>query len=122
MLWLVCVFGCGGNRSRERRFEMGEVSGNLADFTIITSDNPRSEDPLSIIAEIRQGAVDRRYVVEADREQAIRAALEQARTGDIVLICGKGHEDYQEFENGRRIHFDDREIAGEILEETRPKA
>jgi UDP-N-acetylmuramoyl-L-alanyl-D-glutamate--2,6-diaminopimelate ligase len=119
---LICVFGCGGDRDRTKRPVMGKIATKLVDLTVITSDNPRSEDPLNIIAEIKQGAAEGRYVVEADRERAIRAALEQARMGDIVLICGKGHEDYQEFENGRRIHFDDREIAGKILEETRPKA
>lgn len=119
---LICLFGCGGDRDRTKRPVMGRVATELADLTVITSDNPRSEDPLDIIAEIKQGATAGRYVIEPDRERAIRVALEQARTGDIVLLCGKGHEDYQEFENGRRLHFDDREIAGQILDEMRLRA
>lgn len=114
---LICVFGCGGDRDRTKRPVMGSVATELADLTIITSDNPRAENPLDIIAEIKQGVVGDNYEVEPDREQAIRRALGQAQPGDIVLLCGKGHEDYQEFENGRRIHFDDREIAGKIIDE-----
>ena len=114
---LICVFGCGGDRDRSKRPVMGKVATELADLAIITSDNPRSEDPLEIIAEIKQGMAGNNYEVEPDREKAIRRALEQARPGDIVILCGKGHEDYQEFENGRRTHFDDREVAGKIIDE-----
>ena len=114
---LICVFGCGGDRDRTKRPVMGRVATQLADLAIITTDNPRSEDPLDIIAEIKQGAVGDNYEVEPDREAAIRRALEQAQPGDIVLLCGKGHEDYQEFEDGRRIHFDDREVAAQIIDQ-----
>lgn len=114
---LICVFGCGGDRDRTKRPVMGRVATELADLAIITSDNPRSENPLDIIEEIKQGVVGDNFEVEVDREQAIRRALQHAQPGDIVLLCGKGHEDYQEFENGRRIHFDDREIAGQIIDE-----
>ena len=114
---LLCVFGCGGDRDRTKRPVMGRVATELADLAIITADNSRSERTLDIIAQIKQGAVGDRYRVEPDREQAIRLALEQAQPGDIVLLCGKGHEDYQELENGRRIHFDDREVAAQILDE-----
>ncbi len=109
---LVCVFGCGGNRSRERRFEMGETSSRLADLTIITSDNPRFEEPGAIIDDIKAGVrrADGKYITIADRPQAIRYAIENAMEGDIIAIAGKGHEDYQEIK-GQKFHLDDREIA-----------
>lgn len=116
---LICVFGCGGDRDKTKRPIMGRIATQMADLAIITSDNPRSEDPLAIIAEVKRGVVGDNYQVEPDRAQAIRQALEQATPGDIVLLCGKGHEDYQEFEDGRRIHFDDREVAAAILDELR---
>jgi UDP-N-acetylmuramoyl-L-alanyl-D-glutamate--2,6-diaminopimelate ligase len=113
---IICVFGCGGDRDRGKRSEMGSVSGTLADCTIITSDNPRSEDPLAIIAQIEEGArsVGARYSVIPDRKQAIRAALVAAKAGDSVVIAGKGHEDYQIVGNEVR-HFDDKEVAEKLL-------
>ncbi len=114
---LICVFGCGGDRDRTKRPEMGRVATELSDLAIITSDNPRSEDPLDIIEDIKRGVGAGVYQVEPDRAAAIRAAVRQAQPGDIVLICGKGHEDYQEFESGRRVHFDDREVAAAALDE-----
>lgn len=114
---LIVAFGCGGDRDRTKRPVMGGIATELADLTILTSDNSRSEDPHAIIAEIEQGAIAGRYVVEADREQAIRLALQEAQEDDLVVICGKGAEDYQEFAGGRRIHFDDREVAAAILAE-----
>lgn len=114
---LLCVFGCGGDRDRSKRPLMGRRATELADLTIITSDNPRSEEPRDIIAEITAGAQGGHYTTEPDRRAAIEQALGQAGAGDIVLICGKGHEDYQEFAGGRRIHFDDREVAAAWLEQ-----
>ncbi len=113
---LICVFGCGGDRDRGKRSEMGQVSGTLADYTIITSDNPRSEDPLAIIAEIEEGArsASARYSVVPDRREAIQKALECARDGDSVVVAGKGHEDYQIVGSEVR-HFDDREVVQELL-------
>ncbi len=111
---IICVFGCGGDRSRTRRFEMGEVSGNMADLTVITSDNPRTEDPMAIIGDIVTGIKPTAGVfeIEADRALAIRHAISIAEPGDVVLIAGKGHEDYQIFAD-RTIHFDDVEVAME---------
>ncbi|KAI4446834.1 UDP-N-acetylmuramoyl-L-alanyl-D-glutamate--2,6-diaminopimelate ligase [Eubacterium plexicaudatum ASF492] len=95
---LVCLFGCGGNRSKIRRYEMGEVSGRLADLTIVTSDNPRYEEPQAIIDDIKQGIAktDGQYVEIADRKEAIRYAIQNGRAGDVIVLAGKGHEDYQE--------------------------
>ncbi len=115
---IITVFGCGGNRSKTRRFEMGEVSGNLSDYTVITSDNPRNEEPMAIIADIITGMskTSGKYEVEADRTEAIRKAVNMAVEGDTVLIAGKGHEDYQIF-NDRTIHFDDCEKAQAAVSE-----
>ncbi|MBO4636844.1 MAG: UDP-N-acetylmuramoyl-L-alanyl-D-glutamate--2,6-diaminopimelate ligase, partial [Clostridiales bacterium] len=95
---VITVFGCGGNRSVTRRYEMGEVSGKMSDYTVITSDNPRNEKPMDIIAYILEGMkkTDGRYEVIPDRTEAIRKAGSMAKKGDYVLIAGKGHEDYQE--------------------------
>ena len=95
---IVTIFGCGGNRSRTRRFEMGEVAGNLSDFTIITSDNPRFEEPQDIINDIITGIkkTDGKYVDICDRKEAIRYAIEHGKEGDIIVLAGKGHETYQE--------------------------
>ena len=114
---LVCVFGCGGNRSRQRRFEMGEVSGRLADFTIITSDNPRFEEPLDIIADIRTGIskTDGKYMEICDRREAIAYAISHAQAGDLIVLAGKGHEDYQEIK-GVKYPMDERVIIKELLE------
>ena len=114
---VVCVFGCGGDRDRDKRPLMGEIAARLADVPIVTSDNPRSEDPAAIVAEIRAGMTGRDNVrVEVDRRAAIRGALELAAEGDTVIIAGKGHEQGQEFEGGRKIPFDDREVARAELE------
>ena len=105
---LICVFGCGGDRDRGKRPLMGRVAAQLADQVIVTSDNPRSEDPRAIIADIIAGAGGRRdgVAIEADRGRAIRRAVAQARRGDIVLVAGKGHESYQESRGGRRPFSD----------------
>lgn len=115
---LVCVFGCGGNRSKLRRYEMGEVSGELADFTIITSDNPRFEKPLDIIADIRTGIgkTDGKYIEIPDRREAIKYAIENGQPGDVIVLAGKGHEDYQEIE-GKKYPMDERVIIAEIKKE-----
>jgi UDP-N-acetylmuramoyl-L-alanyl-D-glutamate--2,6-diaminopimelate ligase len=110
---LICVFGCGGDRDRAKRPLMGRAASEFADAVLVTSDNPRSEDPLAIIEEILPG-VDGKAEVEPDRAQAITRALELAREGDVVLIAGKGHEQGQEFRD-RTIPFDDREVAREAL-------
>jgi UDP-N-acetylmuramoyl-L-alanyl-D-glutamate--2,6-diaminopimelate ligase len=119
---LVCVFGAGGDRDREKRPLMGAAAGRLADRAVITSDNPRSEDPEAIIAAIVEGAQaaaseggGSSLEVEPDRRAAIERAIALARDGDIVLIAGKGHEQGQEFEGGRKVPFDDREVAREAL-------
>lgn len=115
---LVTVFGCGGNRSRTRRFEMGEVSGRLADFTVITSDNPRFEEPQAIIDDIITGIekTDGAYIAICDRKEAIRYAIEHGRAGDVIILAGKGHETYQEIK-GVKYDMDDRVLIAEILEE-----
>lgn len=115
---LVSLFGCGGNRSKDRRYEMGEVSGNMADFTIITSDNPRFEEPLDIIEDIKQGMAktDGKYIEIPDRKEAMRYAIMNAKPGDVIVFAGKGHEDYQEIK-GVKHHMDERDLIREILEE-----
>ncbi len=114
---LICVFGCGGDRDREKRPLMGEIAARLADLSVVTSDNPRSEDPLAIVAEIRAGIAQggAEIEVEPDRRAAIALALEAAAGGDTVVIAGKGHEQGQEFEAGRKVPFDDRDVAREEL-------
>ena len=114
---LVCVFGCGGDRDTGKRPEMGRVASTLADRVIVTSDNPRSEDPSAIASAIVHGIRDtgnRRWVVDLDRRTAINAGIAGARSGDVVLIAGKGHEDYQDA-NGVRTHFSDIEVAAAAL-------
>lgn len=115
---LVTVFGCGGNRARDRRFEMGEVSGRMADLTIITSDNPRLEDPQAIIDDIRTGIekTDGKFVEIADRKEAIRYAIQNGEPGDIIICAGKGHETYQDI-GGKKHDMDERVLIKEILEE-----
>jgi UDP-N-acetylmuramoyl-L-alanyl-D-glutamate--2,6-diaminopimelate ligase len=115
---VIAVFGCGGDRDRVKRPIMGEVATRLADLTVVTSDNPRSEDPRAIIAEIEPGARrgGGRYVVEPDRRAAIRLALAEASPGDVVVVAGKGHERGQEFAD-RTIPFDDRVVARDELDE-----
>lgn len=114
---LVCLFGCGGDRAKARRFEMGEVSGRLADFTILTSDNPRTEAPEAILADIETGMkkTDGKYISIIDRKEAIQYAIENGQPGDIIVLAGKGHEDYQEI-NGVKYPMDERVLIQEILE------
>ena len=113
---LVCLFGCGGNRSKLRRYEMGEVSGKLADLTIITSDNPRDEEPQAIIDDIKVGMAktDGKYVEIADRKEAIAYAIHHGEPGDIIVLAGKGHEDYQEIK-GKKYPMDERVLIADIL-------
>ena len=113
---VICVFGCGGDRDRAKRPMMGEIAGKLAAYTVITSDNPRSEEPKAIIDEIEEGIkkTKGKYTVIVDRAKAIDHAIRQAKRNDIVLIAGKGHETYQEI-NGEKKHFDDKEVATESL-------
>ena len=113
---LVCLFGCGGNRDRNRRFEMGEVSGKLADLTVITSDNPRTEEPQAIIDDIKTGIAktDGEYVEICDRREAIAYVIKAGRPGDVIVLAGKGHEDYQEI-NGVKYPMDERDIIADIL-------
>ena len=115
---LVCLFGCGGNRSKDRRYEMGEVSGRLADLTIITSDNPRFEEPQAIIDDIKIGIgkTDGKYVEISDRKEAIKYAIGHGQPGDVIVLAGKGHEDYQEIK-GVKYPMDERVLIAEVLEE-----
>ncbi len=128
---LICVFGCGGDRDRGKRPIMGEIAGRIADLPILTSDNPRSEDPLAIIAEVEKGLIaaglhqiekaasaggSKGYIVEPDRRAAIAAALAIAKPGDVVIVAGKGHEDYQ-LVGRRTLKFDDRTAVREIAAE-----
>ena len=116
---LICAFGCGGDRDPMKRPLMGRAGSELSNLAVVTSDNPRSEDPGAIIEQVLEGiAPDRREctVVEPDRRAAIALALGRAAPGDLVVIAGKGHEQGQEFEGGRKIPFDDREVAREELE------
>ncbi len=111
---IITVFGCGGDRDKTKRAPMGEVAGQNSDFVILTSDNPRTEDPLKIIAQIEAGLVKTNclHLVISDRREAIHQAVKKAKSGDVVLIAGKGHETYQ-IVGGDKFHFDDREIARE---------
>lgn len=111
---IITVFGCGGNRDHGKRPVMGEIAARLSDYVIITSDNPRREDPLSIIKEIESGITADNYIGVADRRRAINMAIEKAETGDIVIIAGKGHEDYQEI-GTQSYKFSDGEVAGEAI-------
>jgi UDP-N-acetylmuramoyl-L-alanyl-D-glutamate--2,6-diaminopimelate ligase len=115
---VITLFGCGGDRDRSKRPLMGMAAGELSDFVVLTSDNPRSEDPLDIIndALVGLGRFDTPHAVEPDRGKAIRLALQEARPGDVVVLAGKGHETYQVM-GSKTIHFDDREVARAILRE-----
>ena len=115
---IVTIFGCGGNRSKTRRYEMGEVSGRMSDFTIITSDNPRFEEPQDIIDDIITGIqkTDGEYIAVCDRKEAIRYSIEHGRPGDVIILAGKGHETYQEIK-GVKYDMDDRILVKEVLEE-----
>lgn len=115
---VVSLFGCGGDRDRTKRPMMGEISGHIADFTVITSDNPRTEDPEAIINDIEEGIkkTGGRYIRIVDRREAIKYAIDNALAGDVVVLAGKGHETYQVFRD-KTIHFDEREVVAEILDE-----
>lgn len=113
---LICLFGCGGNRDKTKRPLMAQAAAKFADLLVITSDNPRDEDPEAIIADILaglDGSVP--YEVVIDRKDAIFHAVRTAKPGDVIVLAGKGHEDYQIFENNRTVHFDEREIAADAL-------
>ena len=114
---IITVFGCGGDRDKSKRAPMGKVAGRYSDLVIVTSDNPRTEDPLEIISQIEVGLKEANcpYLVISDRREAIHRAVAKAKSGDVVLIAGKGHETYQII-GGDKFHFDDREIAREALE------
>ncbi len=120
---LICMFGAGGNRSRTRRYEMGEVCGKLADLSVITADNSRYEDVNDIIADILIGTkkTNGKYIVIPDRRDAMRWCIENAQDGDIIVFAGKGHEDYQEI-RGKKYPFDERVVTAEILEELGQKS
>ncbi len=108
---IITLFGCGGNKDRTKRPVMGRIASELSDFVIVTSDNPRFEDPLFIIEEIKKGIIDKNnFITDPDREAAIKKGIEMTRENDILLICGKGHETYQEIK-GIKNHFDDSEIV-----------
>jgi UDP-N-acetylmuramoyl-L-alanyl-D-glutamate--2,6-diaminopimelate ligase len=111
---LVVVFGCGGERDRAKRPVMGRIASELADFTIITSDNPRREDPGTIIEEIRRGLTGNAYHVIEDRRAAIAEAIQMATSKDVVIVAGKGHEDYQVI-GTETLRFSDREVIEEFL-------
>ncbi|HAP03281.1 MAG TPA: UDP-N-acetylmuramoyl-L-alanyl-D-glutamate--2,6-diaminopimelate ligase [Lachnospiraceae bacterium] len=113
---IVTLFGCGGNRSKLRRYEMGEVSGKLSDFTIITSDNPRFEEPADIMKDIETGIkkTDGKYIMIEDRKEAIKYAIEHGQKGDVIILAGKGHEDYQEIK-GKKYPMDERVLIADIL-------
>lgn len=115
---IVTLFGCGGNRAKGRRYEMGEVSGRLSDLTIITSDNPRDEEPQEIIDDIKIGVGKTKgeYVEIINRKEAIRYAIENAKSGDLIILAGKGHETYQEIK-GVKYDMDERVLIQEVLEE-----
>lgn len=116
---VICVFGCGGNRDKEKRAMMGEIAGRLADFTVITTDNPRDENPSKIIEDIETGLKQTRGLYKSieNRRQAIKFAMRIAWKSDVIIIAGKGHETYQEVENGKKLYFDDKEIVKKLAEE-----
>jgi UDP-N-acetylmuramoyl-L-alanyl-D-glutamate--2,6-diaminopimelate ligase len=116
---LICVFGCGGDRDRSKRPQMGAIAAQLADRVVVTSDNPRTEDAQQILADVTAGIPPGASMqVEADRAAAIAAAIAAAAPGDLVLIAGKGHEDYQIL-GTTKVHFDDREEAEKALRRRR---
>ena len=115
---LILVFGCGGDRDKGKRPMMGEIAGKLADYSILTSDNPRTEDPMAILAAIETGIAPTgaKYEIIENRRDAIRQAMEMAVGGDIIVLAGKGHETYQEIE-GVKYPFDEKIVVSELLEE-----
>lgn len=120
---VICVFGCGGNRDVEKRSMMGEISGRLADFTVVTTDNPRNEDPMKIMKDIEEGIKTTRglYKIIENRRQAIKFAMRIAWKNDIIILAGKGHETYQELKNHKKVHFDEREVVKKLAEEMEDK-
>ena len=112
---LISIFGCGGDRDKVKRPQMGKISIDIADVTIITSDNPRSEEPMDIIKDIEVGLNKDKYIVIENRKEAIKKAIDIASEGDVIVIAGKGHETYQILKN-ETIHFDEREVVKEILD------
>lgn len=119
---VICLFGCGGNRDRTKRPQMGRAAALGSDYLVITSDNPRDEDPQKIIDDILKGIadIDIPYDVVVDRKEAIHHSIRIARTGDVIVLAGKGHEDYLILENNQHIHFDEREIVRNALIEIFP--
>ena len=119
---MISLFGCGGDRDHLKRPIMGEISGRLADYSILTSDNPRTEDPMEILAAIEEGIrpTGGKYTVIENRREAIRHALETGRDGDIIVLAGKGHETYQEIMGVKRP-FDEKVVVAELLEEIRDR-
>ncbi|MCD7829393.1 MAG: UDP-N-acetylmuramoyl-L-alanyl-D-glutamate--2,6-diaminopimelate ligase [Clostridiales bacterium] len=117
---IICLFGCGGNRAKSRRYEMGEVSSRLADLTVVTSDNPRFEEPMDIINDILTGVAkaDGAYVTIPDRKEAIAYCMSIGQAGDIIILAGKGHEDYQEI-RGVKYPMDERVLIEEIIQEAK---
>jgi UDP-N-acetylmuramoyl-L-alanyl-D-glutamate--2,6-diaminopimelate ligase len=113
---VIAVFGCGGDRDRAKRPLMGAIAARLADVAVVTTDNPRSEEPMAIIREIVAGMDNAEAVVIEDRRAAVRWALEHGAPGDVIVLCGKGHEPYQEV-RGQRHRLDEREIVAEYLKE-----
>lgn len=113
---LICVFGCGGDRDKTKRAIMGKIGTDLSDISLITSDNPRTEDPMQIINDVVQGIVRHNFEVIENRRSAIKRSIEIASAGDVIVIAGKGHEDYQILKN-KTIHFDEREVISEIIKE-----
>jgi len=113
---LIAVFGCGGDRDNTKRPIMGKIGTDLSDFAVITSDNPRTEDPMEIIDEVVSGIEKQDYIVIENRREAIKKAMEIAKEGDVIVIAGKGHEDYQILKD-RTIHFDEREIVADIIKQ-----
>lgn len=113
---LIGVFGCGGDRDKTKRPIMGKIGTDICDFCVITSDNPRTEEPMEIIRDILKGVERSNYVVEENRREAIKKSIVEAKKGDVIVIAGKGHEDYQVLKTGK-IHFDEHEIVEEIVKE-----
>ncbi|MCM8791616.1 MAG: UDP-N-acetylmuramoyl-L-alanyl-D-glutamate--2,6-diaminopimelate ligase, partial [Candidatus Omnitrophica bacterium] len=118
---IILVFGCGGERDKDKRPKMGRIATDLANFVVITSDNPRSEDPLEIIEDILKGIKEKNYIVIPDRREAIYRAISEAKEGDVVLVAGKGHEKYQIIKD-RIIPFDDRQVIKEYFKKAKPYA
>lgn len=120
---IICVFGCGGNRDKTKRSMMGEIAGRLADFTVITTDNPRDEEPMKIMQDIEVGIKNTRglYKIIENRRQAIKFAMRIAWKNDIIILAGKGHETYQELKKHKKIHFDEREVVKQLAEEMEDK-